>query len=52
MCWCAWQAIDKNTGERICLASMNDGRVKTCPYQTEEIREQTQYPCSDYKKGA
>lgn len=47
--WCENQAVDEN-GSIMCLAHLAEGRVLDCPYESEEQRLKSEYPCSDYQK--
>lgn len=47
--WCDNQVLDAN--DRIlCLAHLVEARVFECPYENNEKRMESKYPCSDYKE--
>lgn len=47
--WCENQMIDKDD-YIICLAYLAEGRVFDCPYENNEKRMESEYPCSDYRE--
>lgn len=47
--WCENQMIDEDNYV-ICLAHLAEGRALDCPYENNEKRMESEYPCSDYRR--
>lgn len=46
--WCTNQMVDEDESI-LCCAHLAESRVFNCPYENNEKRLESQYPCSDYK---
>lgn len=47
--WCEQQMLDEK-GIIMCTAHLAEGRVFDCPYNDNEERLKSKYPCVDYKE--
>ena len=47
--WCDHQMLLNDGVEIGCAAHLAEGRLFDCPYQSNEERMNSLYPCSDYK---
>lgn len=46
--WCDNQIICE--GKIVCTAHLAEARVFNCPYENNDKRMESEYPCSDYRR--
>ena len=47
--WCNQQISDETGGVVLCLAHLAECRIFNCPYESNEKRLKSQFPCCDYE---
>lgn len=47
--WCDNQILDAHDNI-LCFAHLVEARVFECPYENNNKRMESEYPCSDYKE--